>query len=57
MNEKELEQADQAELDRLVRKSYEALGESGAHYVIDDITALPGVIDDINRRMAAGEKP
>jgi len=31
--------------------------ESGAHYVIDDLRGLPAVIEDINRRLAAGEDP
>lgn len=30
---------------------------SAAHYVIDDINGLPRIIDDINRRLAAGESP
>ena len=31
--------------------------ESGAHYVIDDLRDLPGVIADVNQRLAAGENP
>jgi phosphonoacetaldehyde hydrolase len=31
--------------------------ESGAHYVIDDLQDLPGVIADINKRLANGERP
>lgn len=33
------------------------VAESGAHYVIDDLQDLPAVVDDINRRLAAGELP
>jgi len=33
------------------------LTESGAHYVCDSIADLPKVVEDINRRLAAGEKP
>jgi len=33
------------------------LEQSGAHYVIDSLVELPGVIDDINARLARGEKP
>jgi phosphonoacetaldehyde hydrolase len=39
------------------KKSREKLLKSGAHYVIDDITFLPQVVDDINQRLARGENP
>ena len=35
----------------------EILRKTGAHYVIDSIIELPGVIDDINTRLARGERP
>lgn len=60
MNEKELaelEQKDPDQFKRLLTRSYDILGNAGAHYVIDDITSLPRVIDDINRRMADGQTP
>ncbi|SMB33241.1 hypothetical protein SPRA44_280084 [Serratia proteamaculans] len=28
-----------------------------AHYVIDTLVQLPGVIDEINQRLASGERP
>ncbi len=34
-----------------LRASYGTLAAAGAHYVVDDITGLPRVIDDINRRL------
>lgn len=37
--------------------SRDILKRSGAHYVVDDITCLPGVVADINRRLMRGEKP
>jgi len=40
-----------------VKQSREILLKSGAHYVIDDITSLPDVIDDINIRLSNNEKP
>jgi phosphonoacetaldehyde hydrolase len=47
-----------AELQAKERLSKEKLiGESGAHYVIDDLRDLPAVIADINLRLAAGENP
>lgn len=33
------------------------VSESGAHYVIDDLRALPAVIADVNQRLANGERP
>ena len=45
------------EMDRRLRASREILRKSGAHYVIDDFDELPGVVDDVNRRLARGERP
>ncbi len=33
------------------------LNQAGAHYVVDEFTELLDVIDDVNRRLAQGEKP
>lgn len=33
------------------------LKESGAHYVADSIADLPKIVEDVNRRLALGEKP
>lgn len=33
------------------------LTHSGAHYVCDDINDLPGIVEDINKRLSNGEKP
>lgn len=33
------------------------LAQSGAHYVVDGIGEVPAVLDEIARRVAAGEKP
>ncbi len=35
----------------------ETLRKAGAHYVIDEFVELPAVIDDINERLARGDKP
>ena len=53
------EEADlpEAEIDRRVAYTRDVLYKSGAHYVIDSIIELPEVIDDINLRLARGEKP
>lgn len=38
-------------------KARKILAEGGAHYVIDSVADLPEVVDDINQRLAKGEKP
>ncbi len=38
-------------------KTRKILEEAGAHYVIDSLADLPEVLDDINARLARGEKP
>ncbi len=45
------------EIERRVTYTRDLLYKSGAHYVIDSIVELPEVIDDINLRLAQGEKP
>ena len=35
----------------------EALSDAGAHYVVDTVADLPGVLDRIEARLAAGERP
>ena len=40
-----------------IQRSDDKLRTSGAHYIIDTITDLPTVIEDINSRLAAGERP
>ncbi len=39
------------------RRAWETLSRAGAHYVIDRIGQLPGVVAEINARLARGEKP
>jgi len=55
-----LEQADslpKEEIERRLAQTRDILRKAGAHYVIDSIAELPEVIDDINQRLARGEKP
>lgn len=35
----------------------EVLRRAGAHYLVDTVADLPAVIDEIELRMAAGERP
>lgn len=57
LTESQLEEAEPAELERRLQRAYKHLVNSGAHYVIDTIRDLHHVINDINRRLALGEKP
>lgn len=45
------------EIEKRLLKSRDILVKSGAHYVIDTIAELPAVIEDINGRLAKGERP
>lgn len=44
-------------LARMVETARAGLAMMGAHYVIDSIAGVPAVIDDINERLARGERP
>lgn len=47
----------EAEIERRHEHTKELLRRTGAHYVIDSIADIEWVIDDINARLARGEKP
>jgi phosphonoacetaldehyde hydrolase len=46
-----------AEIARRLAFTRETLRKAGAHYVIDTFDELPAVIEDVNARLARGEKP
>lgn len=48
---------DEGERERLRAQGGRALEAAGAHYVIDTVADLPPVIDAIDGRLAAGERP
>ena len=45
------------EFQRRLEITREILRKSGAHYVIDEPSELLGVVEDVNARLARGEKP
>lgn len=47
----------EADMAGRMAKTRGILEQAGAHYVIDSLIELPAVIDDINARLARGEKP
>jgi phosphonoacetaldehyde hydrolase len=53
----QVENMAEAEIERRLAHTRDILRKTGAHYVIDSMLDLPPVIDDINRRLASGEKP
>ncbi len=53
----EAESLSESEIERLTEETRQMLRLAGAHYVIDSLVELPAVIDDINARLARGEKP
>ena len=56
-SEKQMADMDTVEYARRLKNAYNILAECGCHYVIDSVKDLPPVIDDINRKMASGERP
>ena len=60
MNINSLEEAEtisDEEVQRRLAITRDLLERSGAHYVIDEFDELPGVIEDVNARLARGETP
>lgn len=45
------------EIEIRAEKSRDLLIKAGSHYVIDSIAELPEVVEDINRRLARGDRP
>lgn len=56
-SEEELVTLPEEDLRKKLAKSYEILIQAGSHFVIDSVADLPAVIQDINGRLAKGEKP
>jgi phosphonoacetaldehyde hydrolase len=57
LSQKELEQLPKEEYRRRIDKAYERMTQAGAHYVVDAITDVMPCLDDIDRRLAGGERP
>jgi phosphonoacetaldehyde hydrolase len=47
----------EAEMNRRLAATREILRKAGAHYVIDTFDQLPEVVEDVNERLARGERP
>jgi len=57
MTEAEMAAADPAEVAAKVEAATEILYKAGAHFVIETTNSLPGVLEEINRRLALGLSP
>ena len=57
LNGDEIAQLSPAEYDRRIKRAYERLRATGAHYVVDSIVEVPPVLDEIDKRLARGERP
>jgi phosphonoacetaldehyde hydrolase len=53
----EIERLPRPEYDRRLEAAYRRLAQAGAHFVIDGVDQLLPCVDDIERRLARGEKP
>ncbi len=60
LNINSYEEADEMPAEELARRhdeTREILQRAGAHYVIDSLTDIEPVIEDVNQRLARGERP
>ncbi|MEE9586684.1 MAG: phosphonoacetaldehyde hydrolase [Hyphomicrobiaceae bacterium] len=51
------EQLSKDEIERRMAKTRDILEKAGAHYVIDNLADIEPVIEDVNARLARGERP
>jgi len=57
MTEAEMEECDKKVLADKIQNARDILYKAGAHFVIDTTNDLPGVVTEINKRMAMGLRP
>lgn len=57
MTEEQVAAADREVLQARLARAYQRMSQSGAHYVVDGIADVMPAMDDINRRLALGERP
>ncbi|MFQ5793864.1 MAG: phosphonoacetaldehyde hydrolase [Candidatus Bipolaricaulia bacterium] len=57
LNLEEINALDPETLERKVAQARLELAKMGAHYVVDEILEIVPIIDDINTRLARGERP
>ena len=57
LNLEEIEALTAEELAEKLTRARTRLAQAGAHYVVDTIAEVPAIIEDIERRLKAGERP
>jgi phosphonoacetaldehyde hydrolase len=57
LNEAEIAALDPQIRERKRQRAYTRMAQAGAHYVVDGIADCPPLLDDINARLARGERP
>ncbi len=57
LNLSEFQALPAAKRQRLLNRARDTLAQAGAHYVVNSIADVPGVIGEINHRLAHGERP
>lgn len=57
LNEAAIAELDADDLQRRLDRAYKRMHQSGAHYVVDGISDVPPLLDEINARLARGERP
>lgn len=57
LNEQEINALPAEDYQRRIARARRRMAQTGAHYVVDGITDLLPVLDDIDKRLAAGERP
>lgn len=57
LTEKEIAALEPEVLKAKLDRAYQRMHQAGAHYVVDTIAEAPAILDDINARLARGERP
>jgi len=57
LNMEQIEQLDRNIFQARLNRAYLRMAQTGAHFVVDGIWDLPPVLDEINTRLARGERP
>lgn len=57
MSEQEIESLSEEDLKKRLEMAYEKMYRAGVHYVIDGFADCMEIIEEINRRLASGERP
>ena len=57
LNEQEIAELPADELKAKLERAYKRMYQTGAHYVVDAISDVPPLLDEINARLSHGERP